>query len=450
MRWTSLFLWICTIGVSAEQAADEPSYYDILKVDPDATVREIKKSYRKIALSVHPDKNENKDRESTREFQRLGRAYQVLIDEEKRANYDIYGEEDPYVAAGGWRIDERYNFDDIWDVSGGNFQSFVVQSPDLWLIKFKTQMDKKSKELIPVWNKVAKLLKGVVRVGVVDCQQGRQICERYKVEVPQFVLFYRGNQETFEGERTIPGFASYVNAQLKSDVATLTESPFPSEKPWLLFFGLANDCIRCEKRLQEVKKASVLLEGLVNVGHYYCDNEPSGSEGVAVGADGEISEARVLPCQHYEIAKWPTLIWAPNSSFSEVYEEHPLGHSISNFVTERLPDLVRRLGQKKLDASVLPSNAAWVLCFIDETSYYWNLLWLEYRKAALLLKGKAKVGLVSCSKHRELCMEWRFRGYPKIYYLPSGATGQAKKQSLKDYGGDWFGPELQRWVVGMQ
>lgn len=67
-------------------------YYEILGVNKDATDSDIKKAYKKLALQLHPDKN--KAPGAAEAFKAIGNAVAILIDVEKRKQYDIYGSEE--------------------------------------------------------------------------------------------------------------------------------------------------------------------------------------------------------------------------------------------------------------------------------------------------------------------------------------------------------------------
>lgn len=69
------------------------SYYKILRVSKTATVDEIKRAYKKLALKWHPDKNPNNTAEANRKFREISEAYEVLSDPNKRKMYDQYGKD---------------------------------------------------------------------------------------------------------------------------------------------------------------------------------------------------------------------------------------------------------------------------------------------------------------------------------------------------------------------
>jgi curved DNA-binding protein len=67
-------------------------YYKILGVDKNATQKDIKSAYRKLARKFHPDLNPN-DKDAKKNFQQINEANEVLSDPEKRKKYDQYGED---------------------------------------------------------------------------------------------------------------------------------------------------------------------------------------------------------------------------------------------------------------------------------------------------------------------------------------------------------------------
>ena len=68
----------------------EPNYYAILELEKTATEADIKKSYRKLAVKWHPDKNQDKELAESK-FKEIAEAYGILSDPQKREIYDKYG-----------------------------------------------------------------------------------------------------------------------------------------------------------------------------------------------------------------------------------------------------------------------------------------------------------------------------------------------------------------------
>jgi molecular chaperone DnaJ len=93
-------------------------YYEILGVGRNASSEEIKRAYRKLAVKFHPDKNPD-DAHAEEKFKELGEAYDVLMDEEKRAAYDRYGHAAFSQGMGGRGGGFHDPFDIFREVFGG-------------------------------------------------------------------------------------------------------------------------------------------------------------------------------------------------------------------------------------------------------------------------------------------------------------------------------------------
>ena len=78
----------------------DTTYYDNLGVSPTASELEIKKAYRRLAITTHPDKNPGDETAHTR-FQAIGEAYQVLSNDDLRKRYDKFGKAEA-VPGGGF------------------------------------------------------------------------------------------------------------------------------------------------------------------------------------------------------------------------------------------------------------------------------------------------------------------------------------------------------------
>jgi DnaJ family protein A protein 1 len=115
----------------------DTKYYDILGVQPNATVDEIKKAYRKLALRLHPDKNPDNDPEQFKQLSQACKCFsfkyfikknifflsldEVLSDEKKRTLYDQVGEQGLKEGggAGGFHNSDPFDIFNMFFGGGG-------------------------------------------------------------------------------------------------------------------------------------------------------------------------------------------------------------------------------------------------------------------------------------------------------------------------------------------
>ncbi|EAR85979.2 DnaJ domain protein (macronuclear) [Tetrahymena thermophila SB210] len=74
----------------SENTEKKITLYDLLDIEKDATIEQIKKAYKKLALKIHPDKNKD-DPQAKEKFQKIVEAYNILSDPEKKKVYDETG-----------------------------------------------------------------------------------------------------------------------------------------------------------------------------------------------------------------------------------------------------------------------------------------------------------------------------------------------------------------------
>lgn len=108
-------------------------FYKILEVEKNATKDEIKQAFRKKARLCHPDVS--KDPNAEEQFKELGKAYETLMDDDKRALYDRYGEDG--LKNAGYSTSGPFDFgfgdlNDIFESFFGGFGGFQTsqQNPN--------------------------------------------------------------------------------------------------------------------------------------------------------------------------------------------------------------------------------------------------------------------------------------------------------------------------------
>ena len=94
-------------------------YYEVLGVIKSASLEEIKKAYRKLALKHHPDRNKD-DKAAEEKFKEASEAYHVLSDKKRRTNYDQFGHA-AFEGVGGRGGFSNFDFSNIFsDIFGSS------------------------------------------------------------------------------------------------------------------------------------------------------------------------------------------------------------------------------------------------------------------------------------------------------------------------------------------
>lgn len=154
-----------------------------------------------------------------------------------------------------------YSTSSVTKLDPSNFQSLVVDSAETWLVEFYAPWCGHCRNLAPAWNKAAKRLRGVARVGAVNCDEHQSLAQQYGIQGFPTIKVFKGlgtkarRPDDYQGARTAGAIVSYAKSVMPSLVASVKRSGLEA------FF---ND----EKKLPHVllftdkKQTSPLYKGL--------------------------------------------------------------------------------------------------------------------------------------------------------------------------------------------
>lgn len=100
-------------------------YYEVLEIEKNASKKDIKRAYRRLAKKHHPDMNKENPKAAAEKFKEVSEAYEVLVDDDKRARYDRFGHAgvESSFGAGGFTWSDFTHFRDIEDIFDRDFFS---------------------------------------------------------------------------------------------------------------------------------------------------------------------------------------------------------------------------------------------------------------------------------------------------------------------------------------
>ncbi|XP_078110649.1 dnaJ homolog subfamily C member 16-like [Sander vitreus] len=203
----------------ATHAGPEMDPYKILGVTRSASQAEIKKVYKRLAKEWHPDKNKNPGAEDM--FIKITKSYEILSSEDKRANYDRYGQTDDTQPYGNGRYGQRqdtFNFDESFynfpfnsktqrDFADSkytlHFKQYVNDVvPDSskrpYLIKITSDWCFSCIHIEPVWKEVVEEMETLgVGIGVVDVGNERRLANHLGAHRTPSILGVLNGKVTF-------------------------------------------------------------------------------------------------------------------------------------------------------------------------------------------------------------------------------------------------------------
>ena len=212
----------------------ELEYYSILEIEKTATTEEIKKAYRKLAMKYHPDRNKG-DKDSEEKFKKINEAYQVLSDEQKRKQYDMFGS--TWWAWGfwwayGWWVDV-----DLWDI----FEQFFGWGSWFWSTHRARPKESRGEDL-------EKIIQIDLKTSIYWWKE--------KISLNKYVKCPDCNWEWWEGKKTCPDchWSWYVTYTKQSLFWVVQQTAECEKCSWTgeIFEKVCKKC-NWKKRVQEIK-----------------------------------------------------------------------------------------------------------------------------------------------------------------------------------------------------
>ncbi|XP_072730833.1 dnaJ homolog subfamily C member 10 isoform X2 [Ciconia boyciana] len=465
LKRSLLLVVVCVIVL----VCTDQDYYSLLGVSKEASSREIRQAFKKLALKLHPDKNQN-DPNAHENFLKINRAYEVLKDEDLRKKYDKYGEKGLEDQQQGGRYESwhfyRYDFgiydDDpeIITLDRGEFDA-AVNSGELWFVNFYSPRCSHCHELAPTWREFAKEMDGVIRIGAVNCGDNRMLCRIKGINsYPSLYVFKTRMQPVkYYGDRSKESLKNFAMQYVTSTVTELwagnfvnaIETSFASGIGWLITFcAERGDCLSYQTRL---KLAGMLFLNSLDAREIYQEvmqHLPDFDTISAASLEDRLAHHRwllffqfgesdksnvqefkklkfLLKDEHIQVGKFdclssPTIcnklyVYQPclavfkgkGTGDYEIHHGKKILYDIVAFAKESVNSHVITLGPQNFPDK---EKEPWLVDFFAPWCPPCRALLPELRKASKHLYGQLKFGTLDCTVHEGLCNMHNIRAYP--------------------------------------
>ena len=286
-----LFSLVLLVMAPVVLLALDTSHYDVLGLDKSAKASEIRRAYRRLSLQYHPDKRKS-DPLAAEKFTKIGEAYEVLGDEDKRMLYDEYGGRE---FTNQWEFQQAQRRGDVDAKSGFYKSSDIVRTISSQhefntllgqgkpaLVEFYAPWCVHCQQMVGSYKKAAVLLEDTALVGAVNCDTAKDVCQRQRVNsypTLKFFFWKKKLETTFQSHSHSPeDIHGFVVKQLDDRVVKLTEKNFDervlgSTSMWVVDFSAGRWCGPCQAVEPHLRDLAYNMKHLIKVGIVQCDTQ---------------------------------------------------------------------------------------------------------------------------------------------------------------------------------
>ncbi|XP_014238897.1 dnaJ homolog subfamily C member 10-like [Trichogramma pretiosum] len=416
------FLRLAVFFVLLSLAWAAEDYYKLLGIERSADQREIRKAFKKLAVTEHPDKKTD-DPDAHEKFIKLTTAYEVLKDPELRKKYDLWGEEGldnnkrPQYQSYTYYQNNFGIYDDdpqIVTLSRTDYYDSVVDSDKMWFINFYSPQCSHCHTLAPVWRKIAKALEGVIRIGAVNCEDDWHLCNEIQIRSYPTLMWYPSKSKEHYGHKyndakDYEKLMKFVMSKVETKIKELNVEAWKNlqngnetiKKPTLVLICRKDHyCFTWDER----KRVASIFDTIVDVKVFNCKDDDCGSL-----LTDTTTNAVYLPAQTTSEFK-PVL-------FEELYELEDLVKKVLDQLPEPKDISEEKFWEIKSQLEK-KSNGGWLVCFYIGHATEFDV---TLKKLPTLLKD-VNLAKVNCGRYSSLCKNLNINYYPLWGVLKPGGA----------------------------